>query len=121
MARARWARAVKGGGAEASDVSAPSLEGPGHHSLDTMELAGREPAGLDAPCLRSQGSVPPATVRRTKPGEAPPVQVCASKSSGRCCRRHEPHVGANGSARSASEVGESVRADGLPFDGGRQQ
>ena len=31
MASAAMARAVKGGEAEASDVSAPSLEGPGNH------------------------------------------------------------------------------------------
>ena len=41
------ARAVKGGKAEAPDVSAPSLEGPGNY-LITMELAGRDPAGLNA-------------------------------------------------------------------------
>ena len=51
MACAAMARAVKGGEAEAPDVSAPSLEGPEQSPLITMELAGREPAGLDADFL----------------------------------------------------------------------
>jgi hypothetical protein len=51
-------RAVKGGEAEAPDVSAPSLEGPGPHALITMEVAGRAPAGLDADFRPGDRSLP---------------------------------------------------------------
>ena len=51
------ARAVKGGEAEAPDVSAPSLEGP-EHSLITMEWpAGHRPAWM--PIVRPGDPDPP--------------------------------------------------------------
>lgn len=58
MACSLTTRAVKGGEAEAPDVSAPSLEGPGPHALITMEVAGRAPAGLDADFRPGDRSLP---------------------------------------------------------------
>ena len=77
VASAVTARAVKGGEAEAPDVSAPSLEGPGTH-LDTMEF-GRPPgAGLDAPLSAVARERPACRALAGNGRCAPKVQVCAS-------------------------------------------
>jgi len=69
------ARAVKGGEAEASDVSAPSLEGPGI-TLITMELAGRESAGLGADFLAWRTGRSPAWRAPERPGRRSTGGAC---------------------------------------------